>query len=354
MLNAILTWPFGILTTDYVTDLPPSGPEGYNALNVAVNRGTKAIFLSPCHKTIDADGTVDLLFDNVYRRVGLWYQLISDRGPQFASKVTTCTRGVLKKLGVQSSLSTAYHPQTDGETKRVNQEVEQYLRTFCNYRQDNWVKWLPYAEFSHNSRIHSATGRAPFELWYGFIPRMFPAVLTSDSTVPAVDQHLQNLAEIRKEAEASLQTTTELMTRSNSDWTKDSQPYKKGDLLWLDEKNLKTTQPKAKLAAKRHGPFSITDVLGPVTYRLDIPKTWKRVHPVFHASLLTLYVETEAHGPHFPCAPAELVEGLRRGVLRLIVEGDQGRLTRRAGASTSTCAARAEQGSMIRAGDKMY
>ena len=304
--NAIPTRPFGVLTTDYVTDLPPSGPEGYDALNVTVDRSTKAIFLSPCHKTIDADGTVDLLFNTVYRRVGLWDQLISDRGAQFASKVT---RGVLEKLGVQSSLSTAYHPQTDGETERVNQEVEQYLRAFCNYRQDDWVRWLPYAEFSHNSRVHSATGRAPFELWYGFIPRMFPAVLASDSTIPAVNERLRALEEIRKEAEASLHTAAELMKRNNGDWTKESQTFKNGDLVWLDGKNLKTMQPKAKLAAKRHGPFPITDVLGPVTYRLDIPKTWKQIHPVFHASLLLPYVETEAHGPNFPRAPAELVEG---------------------------------------------
>ncbi len=112
-----------------------------------------------------------------------------------------------------------------------------------------------------------------------------------------------------KEADASLELAAELMKRNNGDWGKDTLGLKVGDKVWLDGKNLKTTQPKAKLAAKRHGPFEITDVLGPVTYKLDIPRTWKRVHPVFHASLLTPYVETEAHGPNFERPPAELVEG---------------------------------------------
>lgn len=78
--------------------------------------------------------------------------------------------------------------------------------------------------------------------------------------------------------------------------------------VWLEGKNLQTTQPKAKLALKHHGPFTIIDVLGPVTYRLDIPKTWKRIHPVFHASLLTPYVETDAHGPNFATPPPDLVD----------------------------------------------
>ena len=80
--------------------------------------------------------------------------MISDRGPQFASKVM---KGIYNKLGITSALSTAYHPQTDRETERYNQEFEQYLRVFCNYRQDDWVKWIPYAEFSHNARTNSAT-----------------------------------------------------------------------------------------------------------------------------------------------------------------------------------------------------
>ena len=92
------------------------------------------IILTPCRKTITAEQTSQLYMDHVWRHTGLPQQVISNRGPQFASKVM---RETWKKLNVQQSLSTAFHPQTDKETERVNQEVEQFLRVFCNYQQDN-------------------------------------------------------------------------------------------------------------------------------------------------------------------------------------------------------------------------
>ncbi|VDC04982.1 unnamed protein product, partial [Peniophora sp. CBMAI 1063] len=94
---------------------------------------------------------------------------------QFASDTT---RTLLTKLGVTSSLSTSYHSQTDGQTERFNQELEQYLRAFCNHRQDDWVDWLPIAQFIHNSQVHSAPGKSPFELLYGFAPRAYPPLVT--------------------------------------------------------------------------------------------------------------------------------------------------------------------------------
>ena len=228
--------------------------------------------------------------------------MISDRGPQFASKVM---KGIYAKLGITSALSTAYHPQTDGETERFNQELEQFLRIFCNYRQDDWVKWLPYAEFCHNSRTHSATGKSPFELLHGFLPQLFPTV-NPISQVPSVEERLQNLEAIHKEVQASLDMAAESMKRSHGDHIKEGKEFKVGDKVLLDGKNLKTNRPKAKLSDRRHGPFIITEKIGKVNYRLQLPKTWK-IHPVFHASLLMPFRETKAHGPNFPGPPPELL-----------------------------------------------
>ena len=228
--------------------------------------------------------------------------MISDRGPQFASKVM---KGIYAKLGITSALSTAYHPQTDGETERFNQELEQFLRIFCNYRQDDWVKWLPYAEFCHNSRTHSATGKSPFELLHGFLPQLFPTV-NPISQVPSVEEQLQNLEAIHKEVQASLDMAAESMKRSHGDHIKEGKEFKVGDKVLLDGKNLKTNRPKAKLSDRRHGPFIITEKIGKVNYRLQLPKTWK-IHPVFHASLLMPFRETRAHGPNFPGPPPELL-----------------------------------------------
>ena len=96
------------------------------------------------------------------------------------------------------------------------------------------------------------------------------------------------------------------MKIQNDDFVQKGKGYEVGDKVTLDGKNLKTTRPKAKLANKRHGPFEVLEVLGPVTYKLKLPKKWL-IHPVFHASLLKPYKETDAHGPNFPGEPADLL-----------------------------------------------
>ena len=103
--NETPTHPFAVITTDFITDLPVS--EGFDSVLVVVCRHSKAAIPIPCNKNIDSDGTVDLLFQHVWRRFGLWDKMISDRGPQFAGKVM---RGIYAKLGIESALSTAYHP----------------------------------------------------------------------------------------------------------------------------------------------------------------------------------------------------------------------------------------------------
>ncbi|TFY55573.1 hypothetical protein EVG20_g9269, partial [Dentipellis fragilis] len=132
--NAIPTRPFQDITSDFIVDLPIC--EGFDSVCVVVDRFTKHVTITPCNKTITSDQTVDILIDKIYRHYGLWDRLISDRGPQYAGKVM---RGVFDELHIKSALSTAYHPQTDGESERFNQEFEQYLHVFCNYRQDDWV-----------------------------------------------------------------------------------------------------------------------------------------------------------------------------------------------------------------------
>ncbi len=144
---------------DFITDLPMS--LGYDTLFVVIDQFSKATIISLCNKTITADETAKLYLENTWRRTGLPRQVISNRGPQFASKVM---QEVWSKLGVKSTLSTAFHPQTDGETEQVNQELKQYLRVFCNFQQDNWAELIPFMEFAHNVQQHSVTKKSPFEV----------------------------------------------------------------------------------------------------------------------------------------------------------------------------------------------
>jgi hypothetical protein len=205
---------------------------------------------------------------------------------------------------VNQALSTAFHPQTDGETERVNQEIEQFLRIFCNYQQDNWAELLPFAEFAHNVRAHSATGRSPFQVWYGFQPDFLPPI-DFYSCIPAVEDRLKTLEQIRIEVSAALNVASEIMKRKGPDAP--SQTFTVNQLVWLEGTNIKTTHPKAKLAPKRHGPFKILST-SPTNSRLHLPPAW-RIHPVFHNSLLTPYQETPEHGPNFTQPPPQIVEG---------------------------------------------
>ena len=172
---------------DFIMDLPVS--QGFDSLFIVVDCLSKATVIVPCNKTFTDEETAKLYMNHIWRRTGLPQQVISDQGPQFASQVM---QEVWSKLGVKSTMSTAFHPQTDSKTEHVNQELEQYLRVFRNFQQDNWAELIPFMEFAHNARQHSATGRSPFEIWYGFQPEFLPPVSFA-TKIPAVEEHLHTL-----------------------------------------------------------------------------------------------------------------------------------------------------------------
>jgi len=139
---------------------------------VVVDHGlSKGVIFTPCLKTIDAEGVANIFFSKVFSRYGLYDKIISDCRPQFASRFQIELR---RLLGYKNALSTAFHPQTDGETERVNQELEVYLHIFCANDQMSWASMLPLAEFIHNSRHHSARGTSPFFLMMGYHPKTIP------------------------------------------------------------------------------------------------------------------------------------------------------------------------------------
>ena len=291
--------PFQAVSMDFITDLPES--HGYDSIMVIVDHdASKGIVLIPCHKTIDALQTAQLYHQHVYRRFGLPTSIISDRGPQFASKVfqTLCSR-----LGIKSKMSTAYHPQSDGQTERANQEIEAYLRIYCASQPQNWVDSLADIEFVHNSQVHSVTKATPFHIIQGFTPRAIPEILTQ-TDIPSLSQRLRSLTEIRREALAAHELARMHMARHT---TRGFKPFKQGDKVWLEATNLRTPNQSKKMTPKREGPFSIEKVISPLTYQLSIPNTW-RIHPVFHASLLTPFIQNDSHGPSFSHPPPEIID----------------------------------------------
>jgi hypothetical protein len=153
---------------------------------------------------------------------------------------------------------------------------------------------LALAEYCHNQRVHSVMKKSPFYLMMGYEPRDVPLAFEK-SNIPSADESMKELERARDEALAAHELARQVMANR---LTKGFTPFSKGDKVWLETKNLRTSHECRKLAPKREGPFEIEEVLGPVTYRLRIPQHWK-IHPVFHASLLSPYHENPAYGPNY-------------------------------------------------------
>jgi transposase InsO family protein len=161
------TEPWKNITADFITGLPEA--QGFDMILVVVDRSKKQMHTIPTTSETSALGLAKLYQDNVWKLHGLPNSIISDQGPQFAAELM---KELNKILGIQTRLSTAFHPQTNGQTKHANQELEQYLRLFVSHQQDDWPEWLAIGEFAYNNKIHSVMQVLPFYANYGFNPCM--------------------------------------------------------------------------------------------------------------------------------------------------------------------------------------
>ena len=176
-----------------------------------------------------------LFFSHVFKIFSLHDSLISDRGPQFASAFA---RELARLLQYDVKLSTAYHPQTDGQTERTNQEIEMYLCIFCAYNSKSWLDLLPTAKFQHNSAPHHSTKTSPFKLMLGYEPHAYPPL--GKSFLPSLENRLLSLLEVRKEALATHETARRIMRERNF---RMFTPWKIGNKVWLETTNLRLQYP---------------------------------------------------------------------------------------------------------------
>ena len=167
---ASTTRPFAHCSMDLITDLPLS--DGFDSILVVVDHSLmKWVILLPCNKKITAEQVANLLLENLYKRFGLPDEIILDWRPQFT---VHAFHKLLKLLNVTSKLSTAYHPQTDRATERVNQEIEAYLSIFCSSFPEEWAKKLFLVKFTHNNRRHAKWKHSPFKLMHRESLKMLP------------------------------------------------------------------------------------------------------------------------------------------------------------------------------------
>jgi hypothetical protein len=288
--------PFQYVSMDLITDLPKSG--NYDAILTIVDQGcSKATKFIPCTKTITGQGVAALYVRYLLPWFGIPKRIISDRDPRFTS---TFSKEICKQTGIQQNLSTAFHPQTDGQTERMNLWIEQYLKPFVKAQgQDNWVEYLPIAEFAHNSWPHDITKKSPHELLIGMKPQVHVMPMEEGSS-PMATERLINLQEARVHAaEAFLKRYKRREPRMQ---------FEEGQRVWLEGKNLSFKIPTRKLAPRRYGPFTIVKKISSVAYQLDLP-THMKIHDVFHIDLLTPYKETEQYGPAYTPPPPDIIDG---------------------------------------------
>jgi Integrase zinc binding domain len=304
------TLPFQTITLNFITKLPES--DGYDTiLTITDHDCSKASIFIPCKETIDSEGVAHLYAQYVVPHYGIPKKVISDQDTRFTSNFTT---KLCKTLGIKQNISTAYHPQTDGQSEQTNQSLEQYLRIMCANDQHTWSRWLPLAQYVRNSWPSSTTKKTPYELILGYTPTVYQP--TRLSTVSGVTDRLQKIQEHRKTALEALQAAQNRMIKENR-----YKPFKEGDKVWLEGSHLKLPYATMKLAPRRYGPFKVVAKISNVAYRIQLPTTWK-IHDVFHASLLTPYNETNAHGPNFLEPPPDLIEGKPEWEVEMIL-GDR-------------------------------
>jgi hypothetical protein len=271
--------PWEGVTMDFVTDLPESTASAYTGILVIVDRLTKMAIYLPCRKDVDSPELARMFFEEVICKHGVPSNIVTDRGSQFTSRFWN---RVCSHLSIDHRLSTSFHPQTDRQTERQNQTMEQYLRAFATYEQDNWVELLPLAEFAYNNAVHATTRLTPFFANYGYHPDMHfkPPKDARFRSERAADERLGKLQAARNRLRESILEAQERQTRyaGGKEMT-----FEVGDKVWLSAKHIQTARPSKKLDYKRLGPFKVTKVINRNAYRLELPYSMK-VHNVFHVS----------------------------------------------------------------------
>ena len=279
--------PWEEITLDFITGLPPSRFRGkvFDSILVLVDRYTKMARYVPTTKEIDAPELAELFMLHVVKDFGIPKGMTSDRGSVFTSKFWATLCFYLK---VRRRLSTAFHPQTDGQTENLNQTLEQYLRCYASYQQDDWAPKLALAEFTYNNSCHTTTGMSPFYALYGFHPNVELHVGDNvpEGEAPSATARVKKIQEDRGALEKRWQSAVESQKR-NYDKKHIPKGFEVKSKVMLRAKNIRQLRPSLKLADRYLGPFEVVEVIGThkQAYRLRLPPTYK-IHDVFHVSLL--------------------------------------------------------------------
>ncbi|CAI7737760.1 unnamed protein product [Closterium sp. NIES-53] len=271
------TWQ--VVSLDFITGSPPT-KAGYDAILVVIDKFSKKGHFIPTHTTARTEETAQLFFRYVISQHGIPTTLISDRDPKFTSNFW---KELMSLMGTKLTMSSAYHPQTDGQTERLNQIVEQLLRAACKDDISKWDAHLPVLEFAYNN---ATTRQTPFFLCYGRNP-LTPQKPAVPVTVQTAHDFITTTHHLWERTHKRL-LTIQQQQKKLADRSRNDHSIKIGDQVLLDTRNLESSHLPSKLRPRFCGPFLVEAQVTPVTFRLCLPATW-RIHNAFHVQVLKPY-----------------------------------------------------------------
>lgn len=272
-----------VITMDFIEGLPRS--ENRDTIMVVIDKFTKYCHLLSFQHPFSATQVAQKLLDVVIKLYGPPKSIITDRDKIFTSRFWA---ELFNKMGTSSNYSTAYHPQTDGQSERLNQCVEMYLRCLANQKPNQWHKWLSMAEWWYNTSHHSAIQMSPYKALYGKDPPSMNYHQAQKSSIASIDEFMRNRAELQTLLKRNLVKAQERM-KHYADKKRSEREFNEGEEVFLKlqpykQHSLKDSRVE-KLAARFYGPYTITKKVGKVAYKLNLPST-ARIHDTFHVSQL--------------------------------------------------------------------
>ena len=289
---------------DFIVNLPPCARTGNDCILVFVCKLTKLRHFVACKTSIDAPATARLFLQHVVRLHGMPERIISDRDPRFTAHFW---RAFWAGLGTTLSMSTAYHPQTDGQTENANRTLEIMLRSVVNFEQDDWEEHLPAAELATNNARNETTGLTPFYMFYGRDARLpldlAIAPLTAARNNPSA---ADALARWRSALVRARETTKTAQARQKkyADAHRRDVTFAVGDRVLLSTANLKLvgeSKRARKFTERFIGPYRVKRVINANAYELELPPQLK-IHPTINVSQLKEYHDGSAAFPARPAA----------------------------------------------------
>ncbi|KAL0562072.1 hypothetical protein IC582_002522 [Cucumis melo] len=303
---SIPEWKWENVSMDFITGLPRT-LRGFTVIWVVVDRLTKSAHFIPGKSTYTASKWAQLYMSEIVRLHGVPVSIVSDRDARFTSKFW---KGLQTAMGTRLDFSTAFHPQTDGQTERLNQVLEDMLRACALEFPGSWDSHLHLMEFAYNNSYQATIGMAPFKALYGRCCRspvcwgeVGEQRLMGPELVQSTNEAIQKIR--------SRMHTAQSRQKSYADVRRKDLEFEIGDKVFLKVAPMKGVlrfERRGKLSPRFVGPFEILERIGPVAYRLALPPSLSTVHDVFHVSMLRKYVPDPSHVVDYE--PLEIDENL--------------------------------------------